>query len=451
MKKLFVTTIGVLLAINLLLGAKIYSDSVQKQDKDSPYENIELIARVMQLIKQDYVDGADLSYRDLTYNALRGMLGSLDPHSQFMDPEGFEAMRSETGGEFGGLGIQIGIKDNILTVIAPMDDTPAFRAGVLAGDQIIKIEEKSTERMTLEDAVKLLRGEPGTRITITILRPKTREVKDYTIERERIKVVSIKDFNGKQEYPFIDDKIGYVRIVQFGEKTVGEFEAALESLEKNGMQALILDLRNNPGGLLDSAKDIVEKFVSRGELIVFTEGRDPRQRIEYHARGGKKHPDYPMVVLINGGSASGAEIVAGALQDLKRAVLVGETTFGKGSVQSVLPLTGSPDGPALRLTTAKYYTPSKRVIHEHGITPDIVVPVTSEQERQLALQRMNFDVEEEEMPVEDEKETAAAEPQKPVEDIQLKRAIDVIKGIKIYTELIHSPNGTRQPHSASSK
>ncbi|MSR64980.1 MAG: S41 family peptidase [Verrucomicrobiae bacterium] len=435
----------VLLAANLFLGAKIYS-SADKGDKDSPYDNLQLITRVMELIKQDYVDGEKLSYKDLSYAALRGMLTSLDPHSQFMDPENFKSMRDDTEGQFGGLGIQIGMKENLITVIAPMEDTPAFKAGILAGDQIIKIEDKSTERMQLEDAVKKLRGKVGTKITITVLRPKTKEVKDFTITREIINVASVKDINGKQEYPLLEDKIGYVRLLQFNEPTSDEFEKALEKLEAKGMQALILDLRNNPGGLLDTAKTVVGKFVPRGELIVFTEGRDKRQRIEYRAQGGQKHPDYPMVVLINGGSASASEIVSGALQDLKRAIIVGETSFGKGSVQSILPLTGDPEGPALRLTTAKYYTPSKKVIHENGITPDIIVPLSMEEERKLAMQRGNVDYDESE---DGEK---PKEKEKPIEDVQLHRAIDVIKGIKIYTGLVKPAAAAPSPApSASSK
>src|ERR1041384_784524 len=294
MKKFLLTSAVILLAANLFLGAKIYSASTDKTDKDSPYENLQLITRVMELIKQDYVDGEKLTYKDLTYSALRGMLSSLDPHSQFMDPENFKSMRDDTEGQFGGLGIQIGMKDNVITVIAPMEDTPAFKAGVLAGDQIIKIEDKSTERIQLEEAVKKLRGKPGTKVTLTILRPKTKEVKEYSITREIINVASVKDINGKQEYPLLEDKIGYVRLLQFNDPTSSEFEKALDKLEAKGMQAFILDLRNNPGGLLDSAKDIVGKFVPRGELIVFTEGRDKHQRIEYRAQGGQKHPDYPM-------------------------------------------------------------------------------------------------------------------------------------------------------------
>jgi carboxyl-terminal processing protease len=447
MKKIFITAIAALLGVNLFLGAKLYSASDTKEDRESAYENMKLITRVMEYIMQEYVDGESLSHKDLTYSALKGMLTSLDPHSQFMDPENFKSMRDDTEGAFGGLGIQIGIKDGFITVISPMEDTPAFRAGVMAGDQIINIEGQPTEKLTIEDAVKKLRGKPGSKVTITILRPKNREIKDYTLTREIINVPSVKDINGKQEYPLTDGKIGYIRLIQFNEPTADEFERALKKLEGKGMEALILDLRNNPGGLLESAKEVVSKFVPRGELIVFTEGRAKRQRMEYRARGGEKHPKYPMVILINGGSASGAEIVAGALQDVKRAVLVGETTFGKGSVQSVLPLTSNPEGPALRLTTAKYYTPSRRVIHENGITPDILVPVSLEDERKLALQRVSAGVEAE---ADDAEKPEQPEKSEKIEDIQLKRAIDVIKGIKIYTNLVNGdkPRADREPASS---
>lgn len=419
MKKRFLL-VGVvaLLGANLIFAAKIYSDATAKGDKDNPYAQMELYTRVLEMVRKEYVDSDKVSYKDLNYGALKGMLGSLDPHCQFMEPVTYQEMKEETEGKFGGLGIQIGLsKEGFLTVIAPIEDTPASRAGILAGDRITKIEGKSTERLSIGDAVKQLRGEPGTKVTVTIFRSKAKEagdkLKDYTLTRDFIKVDSVKDTK------LLDHNIGYIRITQFNEPTADEFEKALVKLEKQNMEALIIDLRNNPGGLLESARKVASKFVPAGELIVSTEGRDLEKKLTYRAEGGRKRMNFPIVLLVNGGSASGSEIVAGALQDLKRAVLVGETTFGKGSVQSILSL---PDGSALRLTTAKYYTPSHKVIHEHGVTPDIVVPVSEEDERKLAEQRAR-----EAVPADEN-----AEKVERISDVQLDRAIDVLKGVKLF-------------------
>ncbi|MEI6084041.1 MAG: S41 family peptidase [Verrucomicrobiota bacterium] len=419
-KRILLVGIIALLGANLIFAAKIYSDASSKPDKDNPYAQMELITRVMETIRKDYVDADKVSYKDLSYGALKGILNSLDPHSQFMDPPSYQDMKEDTEGKFGGLGIQIGLsKEGFLSVIAPIEDTPASRAGIMAGDRIAKIDGKPTDRTSISDAVKQLRGEPGTKVAITIYRAKAKDpadrIKEFTITRDFIKVDSVKDVK------MLDNNIGYVRITQFNEPTSAEFEKALTKLEAQNMDALIIDLRNNPGGLLESARAISSKFVPAGELIVSTEGRDIAQKLVYRSERGKKRLTYPIVLLVNGGSASGSEIVAGALQDLKRAVLVGETTFGKGSVQSILSL---PDGSALRLTTAKYYTPSHKVIHEHGVTPDIIVPVSEEDERKLAEQRYR-----DTQTVED-----GAEKNEKVSDVQLDRAIDVIKGVKLFAK-----------------
>jgi carboxyl-terminal processing protease len=417
-KRITIALVVVLLGINLAVAARIYSDAAAKADKDNPYAQFELISRVMELIRRDYVDADKVTYKDLTYGALKGILGSLDPHSQFMDPQIYHDMREDTEGKFGGLGIVISMsRDGFLTIVAPMEDTPGARAGLLPGDRIIKIDGKVTEKMTLPEAVRQLRGEPGTKVTITVLRQKAKDpaerIKDYALERAEITVDSVKDAK------ILEDGIGYIRITQFNEPTPDEFEMALDKLVEQGIDALIIDLRNNPGGLLEAARKIASKFVSPGKLIVSTEGRNPVQKVVYRADGGKKELGMPLVILINNGSASGSEIVAGALQDLKRAVLVGETTFGKGSVQSIMQL---PDGSAVRLTTAKYYTPSHKVIHEHGVTPDIIVPVSEEHEVKLAEQRARANL-----------PPAEGEPAvEPVRDLQLERAIDVIKGVKLF-------------------
>ncbi len=429
-KRITLTVVAILLGVNLFFAARIYSEATSRAERDNPYNQMELLTQVMELIRKDYVDADKTAYTNLVYGALKGMLNSLDPHSQFMDPQGYQDMREDTEGKFGGLGIQIGMsKEGFLSVIAPIEDTPAARAGILPGDRIIKIDGRPTDRLGLTDAVRQLRGEPGTKVTITIFRAKAKEpgekIKDYAIVRDVINVDSVKDINGHNvkhpdSFPFVADHIGYIRITQFNEPTADEFEKALTKLEDRGMDALILDLRNNPGGLLESARQVASKFLPAGKLIVSTEGRDPAQILRYTSPRGKKRLNYPIVVLVNNGSASGSEIVAGALQDLKRAVLVGETTFGKGSVQQILPL---PDGSAVRLTTAKYYTPSHKVIHEHGITPDIVVPISEEDEAKLVAQRLRAEV-----PRDDGEKVEKAP------DVQLERAIDVLKGVRLFAK-----------------
>ncbi len=409
-----------LLVLNLGLAARIYSETAAKTEKENPYPQLELFTKVLETIRKDYVDKEKVGYKELTYGALRGMLGSLDPHSQFMEPEGYKDMKEDTEGKFGGVGIQIAMsKEGFVTVVTPIENTPSARAGILPGDRIIKIEGKPTDKMALPEVVRQLRGDPGTKVTFTIFRAKAKNpgerIKDYTVERAIIPVESVKDAK------ILQDGIGYVRIVQFNEPTAEEFEKALVKLEGQGMDALILDLRNNPGGLLESARKVASKFIAGGELIVSTEGRDPANKIVYRADRGKKR-SLPVVLLVNNGSASGSEIVAGALQDLKRAVLVGETTFGKGSVQSVLPL---PDGSAMRLTTAKYYTPSHKVIHERGVAPDIIVPVSAEDEVNLMAQRARAGLPE--------------DPDTKIEkiaDVQLDRAVDVLKGVKLFARQV---------------
>jgi carboxyl-terminal processing protease len=422
---------GVLLAalvLNLLAGAQIYYSSLHAAEKDDAYPNIRLFSTVLEKVRQDYVDGERLTYQELIYGALKGMLSTLDPHSEFMEPVKYDDLKKDTQGEFGGVGIVVSMKDNYLTVVAPMEDTPGFKAGILSGDRIIKIDGRSTEKFSLQDAVKKLRGEPGTEVSLTILRPSSGAVKEYKLSRAQIRVGTVKDINGRQEYPLGENKTGYIRLTQFGEETAGDLEVALKKLEAKGLDALVLDLRSNPGGLLDQAVKVAEKFLPRGQLVVSTEGRDARQKSTYHAMGGYKLLNVPIVVLVNNGSASASEIVAGCLQDattlgICRAIVVGEQTFGKGSVQSILPLQ---DGSALRLTTAKYYTPSHKVIHERGISPDIVVAMSEEDERDVFMRRTPGAV-----------ETLSQQEQeriKDVRDLQLDRALDLLKGISLYTK-----------------
>lgn len=421
------------LTLNLFLGARIYFSYAQAGEKDDVYQNIELFTRVLERVRKDYVDGDKVSYKDLIYAALKGMLNSLDPHSEFMEADKYNDLKNDTEGLFGGVGIVISVRDNTLTVISPMEDTPAFKAGILTGDRIVKIEGRSTEKLSLPDAVKRLRGTPGTDVNISVLRPSTGQVRDLQLTRAEIKVDTVKDVNSRREFPLDDDKIGYIRLTQFGEQTSTELEDALKKLDKQGMQALILDLRNNPGGLLDQAAKVCEKFLPKSQLIVSTEGRHAEERSEFRSSGRGAHPTLPLAILVNNGSASASEIVAGCLQDTtaagaSRAIIIGEQTFGKGSVQKILPLG---DGSALRLTTAKYYTPSHKVIHEKGITPDIVVPMTVEEDEALILRRSPGGIET--LP-DDQREKILG-----THDVQMERARDVLKGITLYAKRAGTP------------
>jgi len=389
-------------------------------EEDTGYSQISLFAKAVQLLRQDYVDGNKTSYHELITAAMKGMLASLDPHSQYMDPNDFRDMQDDTRSRFNGLGIEVSIKNGLPTIVSPMEDTPASKAGILSGDQILKINGTATDKMDLQDAMNLLRGPAGQKVTLTLLRPSTKEVHEYTLERVEIKVQSVKSahlLDREFSEPF---KIGYVRLIQFNEPTAEELARSLDDLQKQGMQALILDLRNNPGGLLNSAVDVCSQFLPPNTKVVSTQGRVASQQRDYSTPATKRErPEFPMAVLVNEGSASGAEIVSGALKDLKRAILVGETTFGKGSVQNVLQL---PDGSAIRFTTAKYYTPSKQVIHGNGVTPNIRVPMTAEQERILFSSRSG------ELKPDDEKNLIKSK------DPQMLRAIDALKGVMIYAQ-----------------
>ena len=324
------------------------------------YEELKTFTEVLAHVQKHYVE--DVKTKDLVYGAIRGMLSTLDPHSAFMPPEVYKEVQVETKGEFGGVGIQIGMKDSRLTVIAPIDGTPAERAGVKAGDFIVKVNEESTKDMTLLDAVQKMRGPKGTKVTLTIQREGVAEPLVFGMVREVIKIESVR-------FKMLEGNIGYVRLSQFQDQSAKDVASAVRKLREQKMQSLILDLRNNPGGLLNSAVEVSEQFVGLSRLIVYIKTREGRKD-DYISHIKEQPEDYPVIVLVNEGSASASEIVAGALQDWGRAVVVGVQTFGKGSVQTILPLG---DGSGLRLTTAKYYTPKGRSIHGIGIAPDILV------------------------------------------------------------------------------
>src|SRR6266516_3040288 len=413
--------------LGVLSGVRAQEAQPGKNEEDNGYSQITLFAKAIELIRQDYVDGNKTSYHDLITAAMKGMLSSLDPHSQFMDSNDFRDMQDDTRSRFNGLGIEVSMKNGLPTVVTAMEDTPAARAGILSGDQILKINGASTERMDLQDAINILRGPAGRRVTLTLLRPSTKEIKDYTLDRAEIKVRSVKGARLLDEELTGPFRIAYVRLIQFNEPTAEELSKALDELQKAGMQALILDLRNNPGGLLNSAVDVCAQFLPPRSKVVSTQGRMASQQHDYSTSGAKKdRPNFPMALLINEGSASGAEIVAGALKDLHRAILFGETTFGKGSVQNVMQL---PDGSAVRFTTAKYYTPSKQVIQGNGVAPNIRVPMTAEQERTL-FTLLSADS----AKPDEEKNIIKAK------DPQTLRAIDALKGVMIYAQQ-NAPKG----------
>jgi carboxyl-terminal processing protease len=413
------------LLICVLFGAipGAFAQEVQppKTGEDNGYSQIAIFAKALELVRQDYVDENKTSYHDLVTAAMKGMLSSLDPHSQFMDPNDFRDMQDDTRSRFNGLGIEVSMKNGLPTVVTAMEDTPAAKAGILSGDQILRINSMSTERMDLQDAINVLRGPAGAKVGLTLLRPSTKEIKEYTLQRAEIKIQSVKGerlLPPELTGPF---RIGYIRLIQFNEPTADELSKAIDDLQKQGMQALILDLRNNPGGLLNSAVDVCGQFLPPNTKVVSTQGRVPSQQHDYSTSTvSKPRPNFPMVLLVNEGSASGAEIVAGALKDLRRAVLVGETTFGKGSVQNVLQL---PDGSAVRFTTAKYYTPSRQVIQGNGVTPNIRVGMTAEQERALYGLRNAGNVKPDD-------ETNIIK----TKDPQMLRAIDALKGVMIYAQ-----------------
>jgi carboxyl-terminal processing protease len=357
-RRLFV--IVVLIFTVAVTGILIGRWTVSSVDAQEGYEELRTFSEVLSIVRKNYVE--EVKQKDLVYGAIKGMLSSLDPHSSFMTPEQYKEMQVETKGEFGGIGIQIGIKDGMLTVIAPIEDTPAYKAGIKAGDKIIKINNDFTKDMSLQDAVSKMRGTPSTAVKVTILREGWKETRDFSIVREIIRIKSVKS-------KLIEDGIGYIKLIQFQEQTSNDLSNALENLTKQNINALVLDLRNNPGGLLNSAVDVSSQFLPSSKLVVFIKDRKG-EKIEYRSNKSDGNSVIPMVVLVNQGSASASEIVAGALKDWNRAVIMGTQTFGKGSVQSVVPLA---DGSALRLTTAKYYTPKGISIQATGITPDIMV------------------------------------------------------------------------------
>ncbi len=419
---------GLIIVVGIFVFTKMVIPGavIDKKKNSELFKQVGLFSDTLAIIQTDYVD--EVKPKDLIYGALKGMLASLDPHSQFMDPDTYNELKVDTEGKFGGLGIEITIKDGLLTVVTPIEDTPAWKAGLKAKDRIVKINNELTRDMTLTDAVKKLRGKVGEPVDITVLRESEKKLLEFKILRGVIKIEDIKAAK------ILEDGIGYIRLVEFRENTSLDLDKTLQNLTKQGMNAMILDLRNNPGGLLAAAVDVAGKFIERGKIIVSTKGHKSSQNAEFISRSPKPIIDLPMVILINEGSASGSEIVAGALKDYKRAIILGNKSFGKGSVQTVVPLG---DGSALRLTTSKYFTPLNNEIHGKGVIPDIVVEETKEEllakeDGQVKPQDIFEEIVEKKEKTPKEKEGKTLDYKA---DNQLARAVDVLKAIKIYKEI----------------
>jgi len=414
--------VGILLFLFFFCGSTAYAN--EKED----YKNLELFTDVLSLIRADYVENVDMDV--LIQGAIRGMLNTLDPHSNFLTPEMYAEMQVDTHGEFGGVGIEIIVKKGEIVVVSPIEDTPAYTVGIKAGDRIIKINDKLTRDMEIMAAMRLLRGSKGEEITLTIKRSGVAELQNFTIVRDMIQIESVKSHLLQNHY-------GYVRITQFQDRTGRDLGRHLTELRQHKgvkLQGMILDLRNNPGGLLDQAVAVADLFLPTGK-IVYTEGRDSEMQLSFSAQATATEPDYPLVVLINGGSASAAEIVAGALQDHRRAVILGEQSFGKGSVQTIISLG---DDSGLRLTTARYFTPSGKSIQARGITPDIVVPAWLPRQKETTAEIREKDLvnhfsSSTTEPQDGESEDLTFEVKM---DNQLLRALDLLKGINIITQAV---------------
>ncbi|WP_299261015.1 S41 family peptidase [uncultured Kushneria sp.] len=404
-----------------------------------PLEDIQALAQVFERIKQAYVD--DVDDKTLLRNAMRGMLEGLDPHSNYLDEDAFRTLHEMTEGEFGGIGIEVGQEDNQLMVISPIDNTPASKAGLQPRDLIIEIDGKSTDGMSLEEAVDMMRGDPGSKIDLTLLREGAEAPINVSLERDNIQAASV---NSRMLSP----GYGYLRISQFQENTAEETGKAIAALKKqagdDGLSGVVLDLRNNPGGLLEGAVNVADLFLDSG-LVVYTKGRLKDSDMQFEANAETALPKPPMVVLINGGSASAAEIVAGALQDHHRAVVLGTESFGKGSVQSVMPLD---DTTGIKLTTALYYTPGGRSIQAEGIEPDVTV-----QRGRLELEKGGFEIREANLRGHlqnargESEQDKAALPDSPVaaDDYQLGEALNLLRGINVFQQ----PGMRRHDNQAS--
>ncbi|MBN1865011.1 MAG: S41 family peptidase [Victivallales bacterium] len=413
-RRILFLILSAILAANLFHGYKVYSESMETKPQDDGYAAVSKFMGIVQLIREKYVEKDKVTYDELFTNALRGMLRGLDPFSAYLDRESYEEMMRESEGSmFGGLGIHIIVRNHKLKVIAPMENSPAHRAGIMRGDVIMYIDDTPASGLSFPECLKLLQGPPGSKVTLTIHREIENLTTKVTIVREFIEPHTVKS-------AFIEkDRIGYLSVSIFIRTTAEDLDKELAALKARGMTALIIDLRSNPGGLLDSAVEVCSRFIEDGELIVYIEGRSVGDRQEFLSRDCKKTLNLPIAILVNDTTASAAEIFAGCMQDYKRAALIGDKTFGKGTVQSIMPLS---EDSAIRLTTAKYYTPGNKVIHEHGIDPDIEVKLNQRIANDLYYQSLAY-------PGEVQPEVEGA-----VRDVQLERAIEILKGIRLFSK-----------------
>ncbi len=435
-RKLRLTILAVILIglVAVFAWERLSIQKVSAEDK-TVYEQLQVFSDVLDIVQENYVEEADS--KELVEGAITGMLKTLDPHSSYLNPDAYKELQVETKGSFGGIGIEITIRDGFLTVVSPLEGTPADDLGIEAGDKILRVDGEPTKEMTLMEAVKKMRGPKGTEVVLTIMREGFTKPKDFVITRATVAIKSVRAKTLEPGY-------GYLRLSQFQSTTAKDLRQALTKLEKENqpMKGLILDMRNNPGGLLDQAVKVSDEFLDEG-LIVYTGGRLKSQDMRFEAHTNTRPHRYPIVVLVNEGSASAAEIVAGALQDHKRAVVVGVETFGKGSVQTVMPLR---NGAALRLTTSLYYTPSGRSIQAKGIEPDIVVERELPRKRDDDRGRLRV-IREEDLKnhMDGEGETEAETKPEPTQeseskqqlesDNQLARALEVLKSWEILSQM----------------
>ncbi len=418
-KRILQVGLTVLLLCNTALLVLLVGDRWNLFAQEETAAQTRRFRQVIEAVGARYVDPAAASPEKLTTSALSGMLTKLDTHSEFLDRKETAKVQDDLKSAFGGIGVQIELRDDRVVVIAPIAGTPGDRAGILRGDRIVAVDGRDLEAPVLRNAVDRLRGKPGTSVRVGLERTTGTSARNLELElvREIIKVETIRSVS------LVAPEIGYIQVTQFTERTAGEFKEALETLEAQGIRALVIDLRNNPGGLLTAPVEMLSAFFRAGELVVYTQGREAASRSELRARGAGRKRTYPLAVLVNAGSASAAEIVTGALRDTRRAVVIGERTFGKGSVQTIIQL---PDGEALRLTTARYFTPGGQVIHERGIEPDVALPVSAEDDRKLNIQRVRDDLATAE-------EFKARFEFEPIADRQLEAALDALRGVLVFS------------------
>ena len=415
-KRILIIALGVILGIVLSLGAVRASLAWSLFPKRDLERSSGYVKEVLQIVNENYVDEKPVAYDALARSAIHGMVDTLDPHSEYLESKDNEALQEDLNGEFGGIGVEVEVRNDRFIVISPIAGSPSSRAGVMRGDEIVSIDQKVLDRSTsMDQVVDLLHGKPQTHVKVGLYRPSSHKHVDLDIVREVIKVESVKGAR------VIDSTVGYVQITEFSEHTGEQFDNAVDELLKKGITSLVIDLRDNPGGLLDAAVDVAEPFFRKGELIVYTQGRKPEDKEEFKAEAEGEPLNLPVAILINSGTASAAEIVTGALKDTHRAVVVGERSFGKGSVQSIFKLK---DGEGLRLTTAHYYTPSGYTIHGHGIAPQVEVVMTVGEDEKLRRQAERSDLT-------DPAEFKAQLGWDPIEDRQLVAALDVLRAARL--------------------